>query len=239
VNVLRFDSDQSWAAGVATFWRDRLRLNPALRQCLASGNTPIPVYREIVRAQKLGQVTFLQSVVFSLDEFGGLRSEDPGSCRNMLKRDLIDPIDLPAKSFHFLDPDAADVALECSRYDQLIGGGFDLVLLGIGLNGHLGMNEPGSSRYSLTHRTDLHQSTIHSSARYLTHGDLPTWGCTVGLKQLFDAKEVWLIATGTAKADIVHRIVAGKVSEEVPGSLMREHPNCSLFMDASAGSRLA
>jgi glucosamine-6-phosphate deaminase len=238
MNILQFDSERSWVEGVVTFWRDRLRLNPGLRHCLASGNTPIPVYRELVRATCQGQVSFATAAVFALDEFGGLTPDDPGKCANMLRRDLVDHVDLPKNGFRFLNADAPDLDAECRAYDRAIGNGFDLVVLGIGGNGHLGMNEPGSSRDSVTRRVDLDEGTIASSARYVRHDRLPRWGLTVGMKQFFASREVWLLATGPVKAEMVRRIVRGKISEQVPASLMRQHPNCSLLVDAAAGSLL-
>jgi glucosamine-6-phosphate deaminase len=238
MNLLHFDSEQSWLAGVVSLWRDRLRMDPSLRHCLASGNTPIPVYRELACAARRGEVSFARSAVFALDEFGGLARDDAGRCSNMLQRDLLNNIDLPKPACHFLDPDAADLNAECRAYENAIGTGFDLVILGIGTNGHLGMNEPGSAADSLTRRVDLHESTISSSARYLTHQRLPRWGLTVGMKQFFASREVWLLATGPNKAEIVRRTARGEVTEQVPASLMRQHPRCSLWVDAAAGALL-
>ena len=238
MNILKFDSGASWLQGVTTFWRDRLRLNPSLRHCLASGNTPIPIYHELVRASQQGQVSFRQATIFALDEFGGLKPEDPGLCKNMLTRDLIQHVELPPKNFRCFNPEAPDLEAECRAFDREAGHGFDLVLLGIGTNGHLGMNEPGSTADSVTRRVDLHESTISSSARYLTHSHLPRWGLTVGMKQFFDSKEVWLVATGRGKAEILQRVVRGEITDDVPASLMHQHPDCTLFIDAEAGSLL-
>src|SRR5258708_3230207 len=99
MNLLHYDSEASWVTGLATYWRDRLRGNAGLRHCLASGNTPIPVFREMVRATHQGLVSFRQSVVFALDEFGELASDDAGKCSNMLRRDLIGHVDLAEKNF--------------------------------------------------------------------------------------------------------------------------------------------
>jgi len=238
VNILHFDSETAWLAGIASLWRDRLRSNPALKHCLASGHTPVPAFRELARSVKQGQVSFQRATIFALDEFGGLAPDDPGTCKNMLERDLVNLVDLPRERFHFLNAQSSDLDAECRAYDQKIGTGLDLVLLGIGSNGHLGMNEPGSAPDSPTRRVDLHESTTQGAASYLSHGRLPRWGLTAGMKQFFAAKEVWLIATGPAKAEIVRRIVKGEISVKLPASLMRRHPNCSLMVDSAAGSLL-
>ena len=238
MNLLRFDSAAAWAGGVATFWRDRLRANPQLRICLPSGLTPNPVYAEMVRSTAAGEVSFARASVFVLDEFAGVPPGDPGRARNALLHHLIGAIDLPAGAFHALDTDAPDIDEECRRYDRAIGGGFDLVLLGIGLNGHLGMNEPGSPAASRTRRVELHETTIASSARYFSHQNVPRAGLTVGLQPILASTEVWLLASGPAKAEIARRVVTGTIDESVPASLLRRHPNCSLFVDAEAAALL-
>jgi glucosamine-6-phosphate deaminase len=238
MNVLRFDSAAAWAGGVCSFWRDRLRNSPRLKICLPTGVTPEPVYAEMVRSVHAGRVSFAGASLFALDEFGGLPRHEPGLTRNTLLRQLLSGVDAAPAATHFLDADAPDVHGTCRRYDEAIGAGFDLVLLGIGLNGHLGMNEPGTAADSPTRRVDLHESTIRSSARYfpgLAPGDLPRWGLTVGLAAILSAKEVWLLATGAAKASVVRQAVAGPLTEDVPASLLQRHANCSMFVDAEAG----
>ncbi len=240
MNILRLDSDAHWIETAAALWRDRLRANPRLRMCLPSGHTPNPIYGAMARSAARGEVSFRQAEVFALDDFGGLAPDDPGRCRNMLQRYLLDHVDLPQAQFHFIDTEAHDLDTICRRYDRLIDddGGFDLTLLGIGLNGHLGLNEPGSATDSTTRKVQMHESTVKASAGYLTHGNLPTWGVGVGLKHLLGSKEVWLLASGQRKAEIIARTVKGEVSIDVPASLLRNHSNSSLFADGGAGALL-
>lgn len=232
MNIFKFDSESSWTNGVASFWRDRLHTNPNLRICLPSGHTPNPIFAAMGQAVAAGQVSFKQAEIFALDEFGGLAPDDPGLCANMLQRYLLKHIDLPPQNFHRIDPNAKNIGQD---YDRLIDRGFDLTLLGIGLNGHLGMNEPGSSLDGTTRRVDLHPTTVSSSAKYLTHANLPTWGIAVGLKHLLGSKEVWLLANGPKKAEIIHRATKGPIGPEVPASLLRNHPNAFFMVDAEAG----
>ncbi len=238
MNLLRFDSQNSWVDGIASLWRDRLHLNPSLKLCLPSGHTPNPVYAAMARAVAARQVTFRQAEIFALDEFGGLAPADPGRCANMLKHHLLDHIDLPFERFHPIDPDAADLARACGEYESLIGEGFDLAVLGLGLNGHLGLNEPGSPIDSGVRKVTLHPSTISGSARYLAHENLPTWGVTVGMKQLLASREVWLLANDPSKSGIVERLVKEPITVDVPASLIRHHPNACLIVDAPAGARV-
>lgn len=238
MNVLRFDSEPAWVHAICSVWRDRLRGAPALKMCLPSGKTPVAIYAEMARSVGAGLVSFSRAQVFALDEFGGVSADDPGSTRQMLKQQLVDHVDLPANAFHCLDPEASDISRECADYEAALADGFDLMLLGIGTNGHLGMNEPGSPAESTTRRVDLHESTIQASARYFTHGKLPRWGLTVGLKNVLDSKEVWVLANGGNKAEIVERTVRGEITPGNPASLLRTHANCWIVVDAGAGSRL-
>lgn len=238
MHLLRFDSESAWIGTVSSLWRDRLRMHPQLKMCLPSGTTPNGIYEEMSRSARAGVVSFARAAVFVLDEFGGLDADDPGRTRNMLQRHLLNATDLPAGALHTLDPEHPDVPQHCREYDAAIGEGFDLVLLGIGLNGHLGMNEPGSPVDGTTRQVELHGSTIQSSARYFSHQNLPRWGLTVGLKTLLASSEVWLLANGRAKADIIRRTVEGDIGPSNPASLLRRHQNCSLFVDAEAGALL-
>ena len=238
MNVLRFDSESAWTQTICSLWRDRLRTKPDLRMCLPSGKTPVSIYSEMSRSVRKGLVSFERARVFALDEFGGLDADDPGSTRQMLLRQLIDAVDLPASGFHYLDPDNRDLVQHCQDYDAASGGGFDLVMLGIGTNGHLGMNEPGAAPDSSTRRVELHDTTIQSSARYFAHGNLPRWGLTIGLKIVLASTEVWVLANGAGKADIIRRTVRGEIGPSNPASLLRHHSNCLLFVDADAGAGL-
>jgi glucosamine-6-phosphate isomerase len=236
MNLLHFDSEESWVQGVAAFWRDRLRTNPGLRICLPSGHTPNKIYADMARAVTDGQVSFREAEIFSLDEYGGLARNDEGRCANMLRRFLLDAIDLPKDRIHTIDTEASNLDKLCREYDAAIGDGFDLTLLGLGMNGHLGLNEPGSPADSPTRRVEMHPTTISGSAKYLTHSKLPTWGVAVGLKQLLASKEVWLLANGSAKAEIIRRTVKGPIDISTPASLLRKHPHSYLFIDSEAGA---
>jgi glucosamine-6-phosphate deaminase len=238
MHLLRFDSLESWIKTAASLWRDRLRVRPRLKICLTSGHTPNPLYAAMVAGHRQNLVSFRDSELFALDEFGGLAPDDPGRCANMLRHHLVDHIDVPANGFHTFDPDAPNLDQICHDFDLAIGSGFDLTLLGIGLNGHLGMNEPGSPTDSPTRRVELHPQTVVSAAKYLTHTQAPTWGLTVGMQRLLASEEVWLLATGPAKADIVRQIVHGNITPDLPASLLRHHRNCSLFLDDAAAARL-
>jgi glucosamine-6-phosphate deaminase len=243
MNLLRFDSEDAWVNGVCAFWTDRLRTNPGLKMCLPSGATPAAVYGRMAQRVAAGHASFGRASIFALDEFGGLPADEPGLTGNTLRSQIVDRVDLPAAAFHgfSVSPDAAANDQMCAAYDRAVGAGFDLVILGIGVNGHLGMNEPGSAPDSGTRRVDLHESTTLGSARYFpgrAPHELPRWGVTVGLAAILAAAEVWVLATGSAKTAILRRAFEREVTPDVPASLLRHHPNCSVFVDAAAGALL-
>lgn len=239
MKTLRFNSESDWAMAATDLWQERLRAKPDLRICLPSGHTPLPLFAELGRRVKAGTVSLRAAEIFALDDYGDLSADDPGRCVNMLRQHLLDQVDLPPDRFHGLDTTRPDLDRVCADYAAAIGpAGFDLTLLGIGLNGHLGLNEPGAAPESTVRRVTMHPTSIASSAKYLTHGGLPTWGVTVGMKELLASREVWLLATGSGKADILDRVCHGPVTVEVPASLLRHHPNCLLLVDAAAGAKI-
>lgn len=239
MKILRFNSESDWSTRVTDLWQERLRAKPDLRICLPSGHTPLPLFAELGRRVRAGQVSLRAAEIFALDEYGGLPAADPGRCANMLRQHLLAQVDLPPERFHWLDTTRPDLERVCAEYVAMIDpAGFDLTLLGIGLNGHLGLNEPGSAPNSTVRRVEMHPTSVAGSAKYLTHGGLPTWGLTVGLKELLASREVWLIATGKSKTEILDRVCHGPITPEVPASLLREHANCLLLVDAAAGARI-
>ena len=219
----------SWAGAVAAALEDCLT-SACRRLCLATGSTPLPVYG-ILRPHALEAAT-----VFLLDEFGGLPLGDPARCEVMLRSALLGRV--PPRGFHFPDVDAADLATECVRYGQLIArGGLDLAVLGLGLNGHLGLNEPGSTADQPTRVVELTQATRDGARRYGA-APPPTWGIAVGLAEILAAREVWLLVTGTAKAKVLAQAMEEPVGAHLPASFLRTHPNAVIWADEEAASLL-
>lgn len=219
-------------------WIARLVGNPELVMCLPTGNTPRPMYVEMGPAVAGERLSFGTATVFLLDEFGGLAADDPARCDGMLRRDLLDHIDLPAENFHRLDPEADDLDAEVADYrTKVLTAGLDLTIVGLGPNGHIGLNEPGSTVDSITRRALLHPDTKASMTAY--GGDSATdWGLTVGIDEIMTSREVWLIVTGTSKAKIIQEVLEGPISPDRPASLLRDHPNARALVDAAAAVHL-
>ena len=239
IHVVRYDSPQDWAEHVAARFAAFLADEPAARVALPTGATPEPVYAGIVEAVSAGIASFRRAHVFLLDEFGGVPPDAKGRCDVMLHRALLDHVDVTPSHYHRLDPEAEDVAAMCAAYDAALKQPLDLVMLGIGRNGHVGMNEPGTSPDSATRRVELAPSTTQASVRYFGEGAaLPTWGVTIGLSAILASRTIWILATGESKADIVRDVLLEPVSTARPASLLRGHANCWLFVDAAAASKL-
>lgn len=239
IHVVRYESPQAWAEHVAARFASFLGDTPAARVALPTGATPEPVYAGIVEAVRAGIASFRRAHVFLLDEFGGVPPDAKGRCDVMLHRALLDHVDVLPGHYHPLDPEAADIEAMSAAYDASLKQPLDLVMLGIGRNGHVGMNEPGTSPDSVTRRVELAPSTTQASVRYFGEGAaLPTWGITLGLSQILAARTIWILATGDSKADIVRDVLLEPVSASRPASLLRGHPDCWFFLDAAAASRL-
>jgi glucosamine-6-phosphate deaminase len=220
--------DDRWAASVAHRWAGYIRQRPAARLCLPTGNTPRPLY-----AQSAALIDFTQTTVFLLDEFG-LPPGDPARCDTMFDRDFLTKLERPPGHIHRLDPQATDLQAECRQFEDLVDdGGLNLTLLGLGGNGHIGLNEPGTTADSSTRVVRLAASTKEAAGRYGT-GREPDWGMTLGMRSILNSREIWLLVTGSSKSQILDRALNGPIGPEVPASLLRTHPNIVVLADRSA-----
>jgi glucosamine-6-phosphate deaminase len=207
-----------WAAAVADRFEQFLGSHDRPRITLPTGNTPKPFYAELARRQTdMSHVT-----LFLLDDFGGIAPEHPARCEPMLRRDLLDQLDHPP-AFHGFAIDAVDLEAEADRHEAAVrAGGLDLAVLGLGMNGHIALNEPGSAADSLTRVVQLEPSSREAAAEY-GGGDwpAPTWGITMGVGTLSTSREIWLLVSGGEKREILHRVLHGPVTPDVPASLLR------------------
>ena len=177
------------------------------------------------------------ATAFLLDEFG-LPEGSPARCDVMLRRELLDLLDEPPGRLVTWDTSAEDRDAECRRMEaDIADGGLDLVIVGIGPNGHVGMNEPGTPPQSRSRVVDLHPETRRGALRYGAATE-PAWGMTLGIATLMEADTIWLLATGAAKAAIMARALRGEVTPEVPASLLLDHPDLRVYLDEHAAAHL-
>lgn len=219
-----------------------LRRKPDAVLGLATGSSPLSIYDELATRCAAGEVTFASVRAFTLDEYVGLAADHPERYRNVIEKDFTSRVDLPADSVQGPDGLAEDIPAACAAYEEAIAeaGGVDLQILGIGTDGHIGFNEPGSSLASRTRIKTLTHQTRVDNARFFG-GDLdavPTHCLTQGLATIMSARHVVLVATGQAKALAVHNLAEGPVSAMWPASVLQHHPHVSVLLDEPGASRL-
>ncbi len=210
---------------------------PDLVLGLATGVTPLGVYRKLGEMYEAGQVDFSRLTVFNLDEYYGLSPADPRSYRSYLERNLFSRVNLRPENIHLVPGQPGNVADACRNYDLAIAaaGGIDLQILGIGQNGHVGFNEPGKSLCVATHLVDLAPQTVEANARsFPDHGAVPGRAVTVGMGAIMKARRILLLAGGREKAAAVAGALSGPVTTAVPASLLQLHRHTTLIVDQAA-----
>lgn len=203
---------------------------------LATGSTPLAVYAQLVAAYRQGAVSFAKVSTFNLDEYLGLNAEHPQSYHYYMHEHLFAHLDIPAQNSH-LPQGWGDPWQAAADYENAIqaAGGIDLQLLGIGRNGHIGFNEPGSSLASRTRIKALTPATLEDNQRFFAAGEFqPTLSITMGIGTILEARKVLLLATGAAKAEAVAAMVEGPVSAACPASALQLHPQTILVVDEAA-----
>lgn len=201
---------------------------------VATGSSPLPVYADLIAAPPRGMD---RVDLFALDEYAGLRSDDARSYRVFLERELVQPLGLDPDRLHTLDGGAVDLDTECRRYEAAIAAaaGVDLQILGIGANGHIAFNEPGSSPASRTRVAALTEGTRADNSRFFTSIDaVPTHCLTQGLGTILDARRIVLVAAGAGKAAALARAVHGPEDPDLPASYLARHPDVTIVADVSA-----
>ena len=203
---------------------------------LATGASVQPLYRELVRRHREESLSFASTRAFLLDEYVGLDPGHPQLYRNVVRRDLAGHVDLDPARLHSPDVGAADLHDECSRYDRLIGRArVGLQILGIGRNGHLAFNEPGSPFDSRTRVVSLTATTRADNARFFSSpDDVPRRAVTQGLGTIMETGHLVVIALGSAKAAAVRGALRGPVTETLPASILQTHPRVTLILDTHA-----
>lgn len=206
----------------------------------ANGNSPSGVFKNLVQAKRDGRVDLTRTQYVILDDFIGISMEEENNLYSSLKEEFFIPGNIQPKQIHNFNTRSENLELECQRIDNIIfeNGGLDIVLLGIGMNGHLGFNEPGASFESYTHIVDLDETTRVVAQQYFKDSADISKGITLGIKHLLESTLAIGIADGTKKADIVKKWLEGETTIEVPCSSLNLHPNAYLFLDEGAYSNI-
>lgn len=207
----------------------------------ATGSTPIGCYRELVRMHRLEGLSFSRVSTFNLDEYVGLAPDNAQSYHYYMFENLFNHVDVKRSNIHIPNGMAEDLEEECIRYEEAIkqAGGIDLQLLGIGRNGHIGFNEPGSPFDSRTRIVRLSEQTRMDNARFFKSLDeVPMYAITMGIATIMEAKRIILLASGEAKAEAIAKAIKEPKTVMVPGSVLQDHPDCLFIIDKKAASLL-
>jgi glucosamine-6-phosphate deaminase len=218
-----------------------LRATPEAVLGLATGSSPLAVYDELVRRHKEG-LSFARARAFMLDEYVGLPADHPERYRNVINKEFASRVDFAPGAVQGPDGLATDLPAACAAYEQAIAdaGGVDLQILGIGTDGHIAFNEPGSSLASRTRIKTLTKQTREDNARFFggSVDEVPRHCLTQGLATIMSARHLVLLASGRAKAEAVHQLVEGPISAMWPATIMQLHPHATVLVDDAAASRL-
>ena len=215
-------------------------MKPSCVLGLATGTSPIGIYNQLVEWYKKGDLDFSEVSTVNLDEYIGLDASNTQSYRYFMNSNLFDRVNIDKLNTNVPNGMATDLEGECDSYDSLIHslGGIDLQLLGLGHNGHIGFNEPGESFEKGTHIVDLSESTINANARLFERKeDVPKRAITMGIRTIMQAGTVLLVASGEDKADIVRDAFWGKITSQVPASVLQLHKNLIIVADEAALSK--
>src|SRR5215471_20556790 len=230
-------------AAIANLVRERQQQGRTVVLGLATGSTPVKLYRELIRLYREEGLSFRNVVTFNLDEYCGLSPQHPESYRRFMEVQLFQEVDIPAENVHVPDGMIArsEVFDYCREYEQQIreAGGIDLQVLGIGRTGHIGFNEPGSAVDSRTRMVALDRLTRRDAARdFRGESNVPEYAITMGVGTILEAREIILLAWGESKAIVLRAAIEGPQTDSVPASFLQRHPQCQCFLDETAAGDL-
>lgn len=235
-----FSSYEALSDFTADEWINIIKANPEATICVASGDSPKLACELFCQKVKEQHIDVSKFFFVGLDEWVGLSAETFGSCHNDFQKRLIQPLGLTTSQYHLFDALASDLQAECTNMDAVIKsrGGIDLMIVGIGMNGHIGFNEPGVATDLLSHVIELDETTLSVGQKYFKEKVVLQEGITLGLQHLMNSKKVFLLANGERKASVVQKAVEGQINKNFPASIMQQHDNGYILVDEAAASLL-
>lgn len=241
MNIQVVKDYQEMSDKAAKYIAEKVRRFAGIKLGLATGGTPEGTYQNLIQDYQVNATSYQNVTTFNLDEYIGLSGDHPNSYRFYMNDQFFNHIDIDKNNTHVPKGDSGDSEKECERYEKLLAdhGGIDLQILGIGKNGHIAFNEPGTSFQSKTHVVPLTASTREANARYFNSFDeVPAHAITMGIGTIMKSKEILLLISGEAKKDAFSRLMHGEVDESFPASILLQHPNVTIIADEAAASKL-
>ncbi|MBQ9431829.1 MAG: glucosamine-6-phosphate deaminase [Kiritimatiellae bacterium] len=240
MQIFIFDTPEAASRAAGEYVNAEIRKNPKLVLGLATGSTPLGLYKEMAEACKAG-LDYSQVRSFNLDEYYGLQPDHPQSYRRFMNENLFDHLNIDKANTRVPDGTAADPAAFCAEYEAAMkaAGGVDIQVLGIGSDGHIGFNEPGSSLVSRTRVVALTPQTISDNARFFEKADdVPRKAISMGVGTIMEAKTCLMLCFGANKATAVQGMIEGGITQFNPASILQMHPDTRVYLDEAAASKL-
>lgn len=218
-----------------------IKLNPKAVLGLPTGSTPLGMYEKLISTYKNGGISFKDSITFNLDEYEGLDKDNPNSYQKFMGDNFFGHVDISTDNVNFPDTKSSDSYKACMEYEERIknAGGIDLMVLGLGCNGHIGFNEPCEHFPGITHRVKLHKETIKANSRFFKNmEEVPKYAITMGIRSIMHCRSIMLIANGTGKAEAIKKALKEPITPKVPASVLQLHQDVTVIIDHEASSLL-
>lgn len=241
MRIIITDNYEEMSKKAAAIVRNQIILKPDCVLGLATGDTPIGMYKELIKMHENKEVDFADVTTFNLDEYCKLNRENIQSYYYYMNHNFFKHINVKKENTYIPNGAAKDIDEECRNYERQIKnkGGIDLQVLGIGANGHIGFNEPNINFEAETHLVKLDKMTIEANSRFFSSKDeVPTTAISVGIETIMKSRMLVLLANGEIKADAIYKTVKGKICPEVPASIIQLHPNATMIIEKNAAKLL-
>jgi glucosamine-6-phosphate deaminase len=237
MTINKYPNYEELSAATAKLILEVLTKKPEALICIASGDTPLGVCKFLAKSDP---ELFSKCTFVGLDEWVGMDENDEGSCKYGIYQYLLKPLNIPQERIKYFDAKATDLDSECEKINQFIAshGGLDVMLVGVGMNGHIALNEPNTSFETYAHVSDLEEITISVGQKYFTKPTVFTQGITLGLKHLQEAKLPILIANGAKKAPVIQKAITEEITEAFPASIIQKIPHSLVMLDHEAAQEL-
>ena len=241
MRIIVVDNYEEMSKKAAMMVASQVMLKPNSVLGLATGDTPLGMYKELIMLYSKNEVDFKEVTTFNLDEYYGLNRENPQSYYSYMINNFFNSININRENINVPRGMEKDINSVCSEYEDKIkeAGGIDMQVLGIGGNGHIGFNEPDVNFEAQTHLVNLDEQTIEANSRFFDSiVDVPVKAISMGIKTIMNSKKIILLANGINKAEAIERAIKGKISPKVPASILQLHNDVTIILDKQAASLL-
>lgn len=241
MRIICVDNYEEMSKKAANIVASQIILKPNSVLGLATGSTPLGMYKQLIKTYENDYIDFKEVKTFNLDEYYGLSKDDKQSYYFYMHENFFKHINIDMKKVNIPNGMANDINEECLEYEKKIkeSGGIDLQILGIGRNGHIGFNEPDIKFEAITHMVKLDEQTIKDNSRFFRSiEDVPTCAISMGIKTIMQSRKIILLASGKEKADAINGAINGKITSELPASVLQLHPDVIFIVDKEAASKL-